>query len=306
MQERTIVNEEEEEEQAKQKKILGIFPRKSKGSRTNSGMSTPARRSGDARGSLSVSFDKLRKEDDDDDLPPREEHAHESREEVEADIGDVPKTSTPDPVDEEAAVQHIPKTAGFDFAAIGKVLGKDLDVDKIQHASVPERASSPLKAPERTESAPPPAPASPSPSGRRPSPARSASALHFRGLAVEDDGDIAVTAQTNASTDMPAWDRPAWPTASNNKAPSILGFNAWSAPAPTELSRAPPPVRSAPPARPHPPELMANPFANPFASNGEGSSGAGFGAGARGESTSGSSGQKRNPWEERMALENPW
>lgn len=312
VQERYVVNEEEaaEEEEKKQKKLLGLFPRKGKGSRNNSGRSTPARMSGDTHGSPS---EKRRTgADDDDELPPREE-------EVEADIGDMPKSSSP--VDEEAAVQHIPKTAGFDFDAIGKVLGKDIDVDKLQHERPDVRPTSPLKAPERTESAPPPAPASPSPSERRPisPPARSQSAAHnstaFQGLAVEDDGDIAITAQKNASTEMPSWDRPAWPVetsqsrspASNSKAPSIFGFNAWSSPASGSYNetgvRTAAPMRAAPPARPHPPELMANPFANPFASNGEGDVGRGSSGAGAGTSASG---QKRTAWEERMALENPW
>ncbi len=317
--------QDEEEELQKQKKILGIFPRKNKGSRNNSGRSTPARKSGDtATGPTTPSRD-----DDDDDLPPREDHLPPREEE--ADIGEIPrashdprrsgdspktssdepKTSSPDPVDEEAAVRHIPKTAGFDFEAIGKVLGKDLDVSKIDHHPAPApaaRPTAPRKAPDRTESAPPPA-ASPAPSDR-PGPLRSQTANSFHGLPVEDDGDIAITAQKHAaeqeaasSLEMPSWDRPAWPVEDRKKAPSIFGFNAWASPASASTQSGSfnqTGMRAAPPARPHPPELMANPFANPFASasNGERELGAGSGLG-----TSRSGPPKRL---EDMALENPW
>lgn len=339
VQERYIVNDEEEEELQKQKKILGIFPRKSKGSRSNSGRSTPARKSGDTH--TAPSSDKPRTSTaspdaaDDDDLPPREE----AKEAIEADIGEMPKA---DSIDEEAAIQHIPKTAGFDFDAIGKVLGKELDVDKIDRhpPPPPPPAESAIKPPERTESAPPPAPASPSPSERerRPSPpGRSQSAAHSSGLAVEDDGDIAVTANKTAALalEMPSWDRPAWPvperaaptstfTPPSTKAPSIFGFNAWSSSSsttPASGSFSSSGMRAAPPARPHPPELMANPFANPFASNGDDagarpslasrlSSGSGLGSGAGGASGgasgSGSAGKRPGWGDERMALENPW
>ncbi|CAK9782804.1 DUF726-domain-containing protein [Cutaneotrichosporon oleaginosum] len=320
IQERYIVQDEEEEEQRKQKKILGIFPRKNKGSRNNSGRSTPARKSGDVATSSAT---PAREADDDDDLPPREDHLPPREEE--ADLGemprashdprasgdspktssDVPKISSPDPADEEAAVRHIPKTAGFDFAAIGKVLGKDLDVSKIDHNPTPPaeaRSTSPLKVPERTESAPPPS-ASPA-SFSHPGAPRSNTANSFHGLPVEDDGDIAIMAQkhaaekeaaASASLEMPSWDRPAWPVEDKKKAPSVFGFNAWASPASAQSgSYNQMGMRAAPPARPHPPDLMANPFANPFASNGDERSGAG--------ATSRSGQPKRLE----DALENPW
>lgn len=290
MQERYIVHSDDEEEQLRsKKKVLGIFPRRKKGSRNNSGQSTPA-----ARPSADSARAPDKKVDDDEDLPPRE-----SGEPQEADLGVIPSAmASTDTVDDTA--KHIPKTAGFDFAAISKELGKEIDLDagfKEPPSATPPIPMTQRPAPERTESAPPPAPPSPSPSSHLPPspPARSSSAA-LTGLPVEDDGDIAITAQKALNLDnMPAWDRPAWPTSSpvsppepsRTKAPSIFGFNAWSAPSTGSFNEQG--LRSAPPARPHPTE-WSNPFAN-------------------GDDEAGTSSHQPKSWkkdEEDMALNNPW
>lgn len=127
---------------------------------------------------------------------------------------------------EAAAVAKIPKTAGFDFKAISEVLGKDIDVDTMP-APRPQPASTAtvdaLKktsvAPlERSESAPPPLQAEP---------ASASSTASW-------DTSSSTTSHTNGSN------------------PSLPSFtNEWSTPA------AFPPLRSAPPARPHPANLFA-------------------------------------------------
>ncbi|KAL1410336.1 hypothetical protein Q8F55_004344 [Vanrija albida] len=305
--ERYIVMDEDEEEEMrkKQKKILGIFPRK-KGSKPGSVGSTP-------RASTSTNPEpKTSTDDNDDELPPREETATPPRlEQEEADLGERHPATTRSSMSQDEAAVHIPKTAGFDFAAIAKELGKDIDVDKLKdpsrdpnnHATSP--GLTPPAHPERTGSAPPASLPSPRPSSDDPlpPPARSQSALV--GLPVDDDGDIAITAQKALALETtPSWDRPAPPPVDvsawsappqTHKAPSVFGFNAWSTPAaPPTGSFSSSGMRAAPPARPHPAELMSNPFAD---------SGNGGGGGLPPLGRTGSWGKKDD---DKMALENPW
>lgn len=138
-QERVIVNEEEEEAKRNKSKILGIFSRANK-TKNGSGASTPIdRKSSSATASKRTSYDAA--DEDDDDLPPREVSAKEGSSPSQGDLGMGQNPSTDSLAHaqikaaqkaEEDAVRHIPKTAGFDFAAISKVLGKDIDVDKIK------------------------------------------------------------------------------------------------------------------------------------------------------------------------------
>lgn len=289
------MNEAEEEAKKNRKKILGIFPRSKKSSsnsKPGSGTATP---SGD--GSASASAPKSASsthtskksgeyeyDDDDDDLPPREE---------EGDIGDLGYNPDPSLVkEEEEAVKNIPKTAGFDFAAISKALGKDIDVDKLPVP--PEARSKPdpvVPVPaivvedrpplERAGSAPPSANRDQQEEG--PGFTSKTQARSF-GMEGDDDdmGDIAgptrdlsIHSHSSSTTDLPSWDRPSAispsPLATDSTSPglptsSFGGFNAWS-PAPSLSPSTTPfsangPIRSAPPARPHPAEFMANPFAS--------------------------------------------
>ncbi|KAK4687619.1 hypothetical protein P7C73_g2499, partial [Tremellales sp. Uapishka_1] len=214
IQERTVVNEEEEAAKANKKKILGLFPRSS-GSKGTSGAVTPS------------SASKTPPNDDDDELPPRETAASpalpsSARHSLET-------TAT----DEDSELKAIPKTAGFDFRAISKELGKEIDVDRLPIKAPTPLAVSPIEVKfasqlERSESAPP-----------------------FKqqlSSASEDEEDISTSTNglRQLSFEEPSWDKPSI---------AAGGFNAWSATAP---------LRSAPPARPHPPELLAfNPFAQP-------------------------------------------
>ncbi|KAG8966185.1 hypothetical protein FRC03_012303 [Tulasnella sp. 419] len=107
---------------------------------------------------------------DDDDLPAREEKhgATISRSSTSTPPSrpDTPKaspvktTTVQEPEDDKSG---IPKHAGFDFDAIGKVLGKDINPDDIRQPIPRKPGSSPLSTPlttattlERSESAPPP------------------------------------------------------------------------------------------------------------------------------------------------------
>lgn len=305
MQERYIVHsDDDDDDHKKKKKVFGIFPRRKKSSRPQSGLSTPA-----ARKSTDTAGTPEKDRADDDDLPPRE-----SEEPQEADLGVIPSAmASTDTVNEEA-VKHIPKTAGFDFAAISKELGKDIDIDSSYKETDDPAPIAQRPPPERTESAPPPAPPSPAPSelsNRPPSPPARSNSAALTGLAVEDDGDIAVTAQKALNLDLPAWDRPAWPSSSSpisppdapqarakQPAPAPIAFNAWSA-APQTGSFDEQGLRHAPPARPHPSE-----WANPFSHEGisEPSS-------VVGTDRSGVGRLPPPPWkknEEDIALENPW
>lgn len=332
-QERYVVNEEEEEEARKsaEKKILGIFPRSRKsGSRSGSGASTPAPR---ASTSKNATPSKNAGDDDDDELPPREEAA--SPVELEADIGERASTAlSPEQAAavaaaaaaEEERLAAIPKTAGFDFAAISQALGKEIDVDKLKDPSrdAPAAAAH-VAALERTGSAPPLAPRSPSASADRSPPLRSQSAAG--GLPVDDAGDIAVTANKALTIDMPEWGDGQVPTPGSTgsagggvwanvpssppkkASSSLFGFtNAWATPAST--SPAPPPstgsfnsdgLRAAPPARPHPAE-----FTNPFASSAFMSP---FGAeDPLGAPPAAAGSREREKWGKEVdrAMENPW
>lgn len=246
----------------------------------------------------------------------------------EADLGERPSQADIEAAEaaaaaEEQAISRIPATAGFDFAAISRELGKEVDPDKIPDSTSPRpvpavRLPSPLG---RTGSAPPPLPPTPDEAAPPPGPVRSNSAFDGRdssalGLPVDDDGDIAITAQKLSVQD--AWDRPAWPEPSPSspgggsvRAPSpppkgLFGFNAWASSTSPSAAHTPlPPSGSydmdgklmAPPARPHPAE-----FTNPFASSGMGA----LGPSPIGEPAHAAGWNKRAADEEQMALENPW
>jgi len=268
VQERTVNNEGEEEVKRNRTKILGIFPRREKGSQARSGATTPNPDGRSSSGKPSPRPDEY----DDDDLPPREE--------ADGDIGLSPKAAT-SRYSEEEAVRTIPKTAGFDFKAISKELGKDIDVDRLkQPVARPIEVVSPTTPLERSGSAPPVRVQVVPPAddrGRTPNMLRSVSYVQpARETEVEheDKSDISPDfKQQLAVADMPSWDqtslspKPSPPLSATFKppspAPSFAGFNAWSAPVNSSF----PPTRSAPPARPHPAEFMADPFTNGLASN---------------------------------------
>lgn len=344
MQERTIVNEADEEAKKNRKKILGIFPRsKTPISKPGSGTatpkdgektssSTPSKRSGE------YSYD----DDDDDELPPGEE----------GDIGDLghrqaPAAASTESVnEEEEAVRRIPKTAGFDFAAISRELGKDIDVDNLPVP--PEARSRPLPPPvkiddrppiERTGSAPPMSVQQDDDETLSNGRTRNANNTHVfspRSFGEEGDdddiGDIAGSTKklslqsSSSNVDLPSWDRPSATavdspvstTTSIGTQHASFGFNAWS---PSSTAPAPAPaLRSAPPARPHPAEFMANPFAAPApAPSAEDKvekkkDGFGFGFGAWGKKgddpwsqPSGAAEKKRSPGgDDQWAERNPW
>lgn len=292
VQERYIVLDEEEEQLKKQKKILGIFPRrKGKGS----GAATPT-----GRGSGDGKAPKTSEDYDDDELPPREED--DPAQVDEDDLGDIggghAETLSPEEAAakaEAAALKSIPKTAGFDFSAISKELGKEIDLDKLrdpnahyrgqEHQPPPSGPSIPPvtfnEAPERTGSAPPPVPPTPPvEDARPPPPPRSQSAITSLVDEDDDDGDIAATAQRSLALDVPAWGSDnAWSASNYSSAPRVSsplaspsfdrkpfnGFNAWSDDSRPSISQSqsgsfgPEGTRAAPPARPHPAELT-NPF----------------------------------------------
>ena len=278
-QERTIVNEAEEEAKKNRKKILGIFPRSKKsGSQPGSGSATP---NPSATTPTKTSGEY---EYDDDDLPPRE-----------GDIGELnhPDQST-DSLNDDESVKGISKTAGFDFKAISRELGKDIDVDKlparpevVQPRVVPVVKVESLPPLERSGSAPPLSFATQGDEeNTRPiqSPRSILSPRSFGADGDDDDiGDIAGSTQqlsihSASNLDLPSWGRtspsavpdrispsdfqasisPPITSPSSSKTASY-GFNAWST---SSTSSAPvAPIRSAPPARPHPAEFLANPFA---------------------------------------------
>lgn len=322
VQERTVVNAEEELAKRK-RKVLGIFPVRDQGARSASGSSTPnAGPAIDAAGGVVAprrgSVDEY--DEDADEEPPREE----------GDIGDLgsptseaapaitnPRKDQPEEDrKEEEAVKAIPKTAGFDFDAIGRELGKDINVDKLKHESRPSPITTvPSDLLERSGSAPPPiaievndAP----PETRQPTRlARSASyAPPIRTQEEEDDdaGDITRSTSQIAVTDMPSWDRPASitpptstisPAAADLKVPSFGGdWNAWSTPAASSTTSTSLPLRPAPPARPHPAEWMSNPFAAPESAS--------TASGQNGNSNFFSSWSRKSKAQDDDATQNPW
>lgn len=333
------------------KKILGIFPRsrsKKPSSKPGSGTATPSDKQPKSASSTGPkkSGEHDGYDDDDDDLPPREE---------EGDIGDLGhgRDRSPSSIkEEEEAVKNIPKTAGFDFAAISKALGKDIDVDRLP---VPPEARSRAPIPssivvedrpplERSGSAPPSA------NRDEPEPeadeqveggdegSLSKSHIHHpsRSFGTEGDdddiGDIAgstrdlsIHSHSASTTDLPNWDRPSAtsPLSTESTSPglptsSFGGFNAWSpspspspSPVPTPtIFTANGPIRSAPPARPHPAEFMANPFAvDEREKKSEPGSGFGFGNwGKKAEDpwTSLSSSATKKTGDDQWAEKNPW
>jgi hypothetical protein len=263
IQERTIVNEAEVEAKTKSK-ILGLFPRSSK-SRSVSGSATPEPiQQGDIRrpgpGERSTSYDDA---DADEELPPRQE-GMESKESV---------------VEEDEAVKAIPKTAGFDFAAISKELGKDIDVDRIKVPSGREEERL-TWGEERTGSAPPLAPEEFQLPMTR--------AMSFADSSSREEEERTPPVQNlNLETAdyTAAWEQPATSPSiviSPSSSPYYPTSNAWSQPTSASIPR------PAPPARPHPPEFMVNPFA------GDEKKGGGWGWGKKQKSL------------EEEAIKNPW
>jgi hypothetical protein len=190
---------------------------------------------------------------------------------------------------------------------------------------------------ERSGSAPPLSQDPIEEQGSKPATIRSASVItlprSFGGDGDDDNdvGDIAgstreLSMQSTSSLEMPSWDQPvASPSfispasytrdsgisppvsaASSSKAStSSFGFNAWSTPSNSGML-----PRAAPPARPHPAEFLANPFAAPSgesATEKKDGSGSGFGLGGWGRKTddswSGGGGKKSST---RLEEENPW
>lgn len=159
----------------------------------------------------------------------------------------------------------------------------------------------------------------------------------FGGDGDDDDvGDIAgstrqLSMHSTSNLDFPSWDQPVTspsiisPTSDDRVSPPISGsssafkspvysHNAWSTPSNSSTFTGSMPPRAAPPARPHPAEFLANPFAAPNV-DGEregdkkdSSSGFGFGLGSWGKKTedpwSGGAGKKSNSRLEEE--QNPW
>ncbi|KAL7419736.1 hypothetical protein Q5752_005652 [Cryptotrichosporon argae] len=308
VQERTVVDEAAEEEKKRGKKILGIFPRSRQGSRQASGRSTPVPHGPP----LATAPAPAGGAEDNDDLPPREGQDTPPRD---ADIGDLhaaaesTESVQADDEEEDAQVRAISKTAGFDFAAISKELGKEIDVDRLREPD-PRAAGVPLAALSSTIERPESAPPLDAATIACTSIGRSLSAIQPTG---EDAaGDITASAPTAARTlslgegsDMSSWDGPSPGKVSPvgaGSSKSLFGFNAWSTPSSasfvstsTSTSNLTLPLRSAPPARPHPPEFM-NPFAEPSA---DAATLPGTLAGARGLG-------KLSLKDDKMAMENPW
>ncbi|WVQ62738.1 uncharacterized protein L199_000886 [Kwoniella botswanensis] len=193
--------------------------------------------------------------------------------------------------EEEEAVKSISKTAGFDFKAISDALGKDIDVENLKQpepsrpiaaqAMIPNEARAPL---ERSGSAPPPIVHDSSEDNTWTSSSnKMASTSTFSKIGNDDsddgEGDITSNMARGLSlSDLPSWERPQISTTLEDKSPSpsgqsglfkspVFSWNAWNStsgnvPSANEILRdTPKPVRSAPPARPHPKELMdMNPF----------------------------------------------
>ncbi|WWD16611.1 hypothetical protein CI109_101039 [Kwoniella shandongensis] len=346
VQERTIVNEAEEEAKRNRKKILGIFPVKDKASRSStSGTSTPnPNNPGRTSGGPSPNpakggeYEYDDEDADADGLPPREE----------ADLGDLSSNNVGETNDEarrkaaleeekarkeeEEAVKAIPKTAGFDFQAISRELGRDIDLKNLKQPiarpidSVHTDPRAPL---ERSGSAPPPASITISPppppmdtnawsSTTNTSTSKSASISRFATMTPdEDEGDIGGTTATDrtrglsiSDVSIPSWDRPTTGVASSSISPPLLtGGSVGSASANTSASRSSfswggggwgsnnQPIRAAPPARPHPPELI-NPFAG--SANGWAADGPALGGFVDAEK------EKKRKEEEEWAEKNPW
>lgn len=148
IQERIIITQEEEEEARKKKnKVWGIFPRSKK---SNSGRSTPTTQ-------LPPSFESDKKgsaEYVDDDETTRRSGL---------------SPGEPESPRSTGSSLDLPKTAGFDFKAISKVLGKDVDPEHVRLKMPPpykpaeesiQSAPPPI---ERTQSAPPSNPVAESP-----------------------------------------------------------------------------------------------------------------------------------------------
>jgi hypothetical protein len=334
VQERTIVNEAEEEAKRNRKKVLGIFPRKSS-SRTGSGANTPTpRASTDAARQGSTPPDA----EGDDELPPREE-------EEDGDIGLGSHQAAAVDAEEEAAVRAISKTAGFDFQAISKELGKNIDVDHLPQPAERPGEGLPLPRPdqrapiERSGSAPPVTVVTPPDEEVQgipsPAPVRRTSYADpaTRQEEEDDQGDITASMGGMSLSDLPSWDRPESVTSAKVSPPAessswrspAFSLNAWSASTPSNSnsSRGNTPSafsvpRAAPPARPHPPELTANPFAFGGSNGGDGSGGALGGATTNGSGSGSGSGKgvggggffggwgKKAEEEEQWATKNPW
>ena len=271
-QERTIVNEAEEEAKKNRKKILGIFPRSKKsGSQPSSGSATPSDTTPPRQQSGEYDYD-------DDDLPPHE-----------GDIGELnhPNQSNDSVNTEDESVKGISKTAGFDFKAISKELGKEIDVDKLparpedmQPRVVPIVKVEDKPPLERSGSAPPLSVGTEETAERPITSARSTTVLSPRSFGEDGDdddiGDIAgstkqLSIHSSSTLELPSWghsgssptreDRISPLIPSPTTKPSSFGFNAWSQPSNSSASASFAPARAAPPARPHPAEFLANPFA---------------------------------------------
>ena len=264
IQERTIVTEAEEEVKRNKKKVLGIFPRRDKGSRPGSGATTPNTADRTSHERPSSSFDTY----DDDDLPPREENS--SNLSPSAAMSKESLASVA--VEEDDDVKGISRTAGFDFKAISRALGKDIDVNVSKETSVrPIETAINVVPRERAGSAPPIEVKVEPPSEERAERSAMVRSASYAVPAKNGDGNSGmvggtpapVTTQQLSFDNAPTWERiPApprstSPASTSLKPPSFVGFNAWSSPSTPSF-----PPRAAPPARPHPPEYMANPFAN--------------------------------------------
>ena len=271
VQERWIVNPAEEEVKHK-KKVFGLFPRGS--GKSGSGTTTPEmRKSVD----LPDDDDLPPREAEDDDLPPREPPSGEM---------DIGADAAGEEEEDKAA---IPATAGFDFKAISAQLGKDIDVDKLKQP--PDRSvtaesaiAQPREPVERSGSAPPGSQHTEAEFPTRPHLSPLASGVMTRSFTAavsrtmqeeeDDEGDFAAHAVTQMSlSDVPTWGKPSPPIIPDKPSPPA-GFaiqapsfaDAWSSPpiSANGFSGFGMPRRAAPPARPHPPEYMANPFAADF------------------------------------------
>ncbi|RSH94567.1 hypothetical protein EHS25_004371 [Saitozyma podzolica] len=317
VQERTIVNEAEEEAKRNRKKVLGIFPRKSS-SRTGSGANTPTPR---------ASTDAARQGSTPPDAEGTTSSLHGRRRRM------------------EAAVRAISKTAGFDFQAISKELGKNIDVDHLPQPAERPGEGLPLPRPdqrapiERSGSAPPVTVVTPPDEEVQwipsPAPVRRTSYADpaTRQEEEDDQGDITASMGGMSLSDLPSWDRPESVTSAKVSPPAessswrspAFSLNAWSASTPSNSnsSRGNTPSafsvpRAAPPARPHPPELTANPFAFGGSNGGDGSGGALGGATTNGSGSGSGSGKgvggggffggwgKKAEEEEQWATKNPW
>ncbi|WVW80014.1 hypothetical protein I302_101987 [Kwoniella bestiolae CBS 10118] len=195
--------------------------------------------------------------------------------------------------EEQEAVKSISKTAGFDFKAISQALGKDIDVENLKQpeptrinaaqAMLPSEARAPL---ERSGSAPPPivhdvtSEDTTWSSSSHKIPPTSTFPKSDDG---DGEGDITTSMARGLSlSELPSWERPqissttALPLDDKTPSPSaqsglfkspVFSWNAWNStsgnvPSANDILKdTPKPVRSAPPARPHPKAFMdMNPF----------------------------------------------